>query len=74
MVTMSPTIGKLESYDESTEDWESYVERIEEYFKANDVDDEKKVPCLIATMGSKTYGLLKSLLAQANQGQKPLQK
>jgi hypothetical protein len=62
---MSPAIGKIDNFDESVEDWESYTERLEEYFKANDVGNNKKVSCLIATMGPKTYGLLKSLTAPA---------
>jgi hypothetical protein len=60
---MAPTIGKIDNFDETVEDWESYTERLGEYFKANDVADDIKVSCIIATMGPKTYGLLKSLTA-----------
>ena len=60
-----PTIGKLEQYNEKAEDWCSYIERLEMYFKANDVSDEKKVPVLISSMGPSTYALLKDLLAPA---------
>ena len=58
-----PTIGKLEEYSDSKEDWESYIEIVEQYFAINDVQDEKCVPALIACMGSAKYSLLKNLLA-----------
>ena len=35
--------GKLSEYDSSKEDWQSYIERLELYFTANDIyDDEKR--------------------------------
>ncbi|CAC5370715.1 unnamed protein product [Mytilus coruscus] len=34
-----PTYGKLDSFDES-EDWTQYVERMEHYFNANEIDEE----------------------------------
>ncbi|CAC5392405.1 unnamed protein product [Mytilus coruscus] len=34
-----PTYGKLDSFDES-EDWAQYVERMEHYFNANEIDEE----------------------------------
>ena len=30
--------GKLSEYDSSKEDWQSYIERLELYFTANDID------------------------------------
>lgn len=36
------TIGKLEEFDETRDDWNAYIERVEQYFLANDVTDEKK--------------------------------
>ena len=35
---MSFTIGRIEPFDDSLEDWPTYVERVEQYFAANDVD------------------------------------
>ena len=60
---MAPTIGKLDPFDETVEDWEAYVERVQEFFKANDVGQDKQVSTLISTIGAKTYGLLRSLTA-----------
>ncbi len=56
------TIGKIDVFDETQESWETYVERVQHFFAANDVDDEHKVPTLLSLIGSKTYSLLKDLL------------
>jgi hypothetical protein len=37
------SIGKLEEFD----DWTAYIERVEQYFLANDVADDKRVPFLL---------------------------
>ena len=36
------THGRLSDFDGANEDWESYVERLEMYFTANDVEDPVK--------------------------------
>ncbi|XP_071963879.1 uncharacterized protein [Antedon mediterranea] len=59
---MSTIIGRLDPYDGEAEDWASYVERLEAYFMANGVDDDKRVPTLLSLIGPKTYGLLKNLV------------
>jgi hypothetical protein len=33
------TIGKIDVFDETQESWEMYVERVQHFFPANDVDD-----------------------------------
>ena len=58
---MAGIIGKIDSFDESIETWTSYVERLEEYFKANKIKDNLKVSCLLSLIGGKTYTLLRSL-------------
>ena len=57
------TIRAVTSYDNSTEDFDTYVERLVFYFEANDITNDKRVAVFISIMGAKTYGLLKSLLA-----------
>ena len=56
------TIGKIDVFDETLESWETYVERVQHFFAANDVDEDHKVPTLLSLIGSKTYSLLKDLL------------
>lgn len=34
------TIGKIESLDETQEKWETYVEWLEQFFLANNIDEE----------------------------------
>ena len=56
------TIGKIDVFDETQESWETYVERVQHFFAANDVNEDHKVPTLLSLIGSKTYSLLKDLL------------
>ena len=41
--------GKLSEYDSSKKDWQSYIERLELYFTANDIDDEEKRKAILLT-------------------------
>ena len=34
--------GKIDNFDIENDNWKDYEERIEQYFFANDIDDEKK--------------------------------
>ncbi|KAK3092066.1 hypothetical protein FSP39_024867 [Pinctada imbricata] len=58
-----PTYGKLDTYDES-EDWNQYIERLDSYFDANEIDDaEKKRNILLSVCGKATYKLIRDLLS-----------
>ena len=57
------TIGEIENFDEARESWETYVERLQHFIAANSIDEEHKAPTLLSLIGSKTYSLLKDLLA-----------
>lgn len=58
---MAGYIGKIDPFDDSIETWTSYVERLEQYFKANKVENDMKVPALLSLIGGKTYSLLRDL-------------
>lgn len=58
---MSPVIGKIEPFSDAHESWTCYKERLEQYFIANGVADDKKVPCLLALVGPKSYQVLRDL-------------
>lgn len=58
---MAALIGKIDTYDETIEPWESYVERLDQYFLANEIDNDKKVPSLLCLIGGKLYSLLRDL-------------
>ena len=58
------TLGSIESFKPGSEDWNAYSERFDQYVIANDIKDEKKiVATFLTTIGSKTYNLLRDLLA-----------
>lgn len=40
---MAAIIGRIDAFDESAEQWSSYVEGFEHFAQANDVPAEKKV-------------------------------
>ena len=54
-------IGNIGEFSELTETWKSYTERVKQYFMANEISDDRKVPALLALMGGKTYSLLRNL-------------
>jgi hypothetical protein len=64
------TIGKIAVFDETQESWETYVERVQHFFAANDVNDNHQVPTLLSLIGSNTYSLLKDLLLLENPANK----
>lgn len=66
-------IGKIESFDETQEKWETYVERVEQFFLANNIDEDRQAPTLLSLMGSKTYTLLRDLLTPDKPATKSFQ-
>uniref|UniRef100_A0A3B5LGC2 Retrotransposon gag domain-containing protein n=1 Tax=Xiphophorus couchianus TaxID=32473 RepID=A0A3B5LGC2_9TELE len=60
---MAMHVGRVVEYDESKEDFESYLERLEQWMLANDVPDEKVVCTFLSVIGADTYGLLKNLVS-----------
>ena len=70
---MAGYIGKIEAFDETQETWESYTERLEQYFKVNKVEDNFKVAAvaaLLSLIGGKTYTLLRNLTTPAKPAEK----
>ncbi|XP_038063231.1 uncharacterized protein K02A2.6-like [Patiria miniata] len=56
----APLIGRLDKYDE-VEDIRNYVERLNLYFQANDIAQEKKTAVLLSAVGPTVYKTAKSL-------------
>ena len=55
--------GKLDQF-QGQEDWESYEERLQQYFVANDIKDaEKQRVILLSTCGQSTYKVIRNLVA-----------
>ena len=58
-------IGSIESFNPKKNEITSYLERLEQLFKCNNITtEEKKVPLLLTLIiGGEAYGVLKDLLA-----------
>ena len=57
------TVGKLGEFVPECESLTAYVERVELYFEAKKIEEERKVPVFLSVLGSKTYSVLRDLLA-----------
>ena len=60
------THGSIGEFQHTQESWQSYVERLQQYFVANDVDAAmKQRAILLSIVGGKTYQLIRNLLGPA---------
>ena len=57
------TLGKLDEFKQDAEPFQAYLERVNIFFAANDIAEDKKVPVFLSTIGGTTYGLLRNLVA-----------
>ena len=58
------THGTIGEFQNAQESWQSYVERLQQYFVANDVRTaEKQRAVLLSAVGGQTYQLIRNLLA-----------
>ena len=68
---MSGTLGRVEEFDGSKDDWPQYIERMEYFFEANSIDTaEKKRAFFLSVIGSATYKTLRNLLSPVKPGNK----
>ena len=65
-------IGSIEPFSPESIDWTTYYDRVEQYFDANAIDDDKKVATVLTLLGPQTYKLLADLLSPAKPKSKPL--
>ena len=63
--TRVPIYGQLTAFDPEAENISTYLERVSLYFAANDIGDGKKVSVLLTEIGTKNYGIIRSLVAPA---------
>ena len=67
-------LGKIEQYDPKQEEWPQYVERLEQFFKANyltgDSKADKRRTTFLSVIGPAPYKLLRSLLAPVKPKEK----
>ena len=55
--------GRLEAFEPEGENITTYLERVELYFAANNIADDKQTSVLLTVIGTKNYGIIKSLVA-----------
>ena len=60
---MATVIGQVQEFDAGKEDWPQYVERLEQFFIANGIEEGKKRAVLLVAVGPATFKLLRSLIA-----------
>ena len=66
------THGSVSAFEQSKEDWTSYVEHLDFYFAANDVTtDLNKRAILLSVCGASTYKLIRSLLMHVKAWARP---
>ena len=58
-----PTFGHISEFVVEDERISAYLEWVELYFGANDIAPEKKVAIFLSVIGTKTYAVLRSLVA-----------
>ena len=69
------TYGKIGEFKESEESWTQYIEWLEQYFLANEVEDAgKQRAILLSVCGSKTYALARDLLQPAKPAETTFKK
>ena len=67
------TFGHVEEFNPDAESIAAYTERIDLYFVANDVPEDKQVPVFLSMVGGKSYELLRNLCAPAKPQEKTYQ-
>ena len=65
-------IGQIGEFNVDNEAVTAYLERLGLFLAANQVEDERKVAVFLSVVGSRTYGLLRSLFAPARPQDKSL--
>ena len=67
----SSTIGTLSEFYASKESWNNYIERLQFFFLANDIDNvEKKKAILLSSCGAETYHLFRGLCSPGKPADK----
>ncbi|XP_064463517.1 uncharacterized protein K02A2.6-like [Ornithodoros turicata] len=67
---MSARVGRLLEFDQSHDNFNSYMERFEHYVTANDISEDKKKATFLTVIGAKTYEVLKNLVVPDVPGNK----
>ena len=64
------TLEHIGKFDPTEESISAYLERVELFFAANGIAEEKQIPVLLSVIGPKNYALLRDLLAPVKPQEK----
>ncbi|KAJ8023800.1 hypothetical protein HOLleu_36342 [Holothuria leucospilota] len=68
---MARLFGKLDEFNSEKEEWTQYVERLNHFFTANDIEEEtKKQSIFLSLIGADAYKLLRNLVSPEKPGDK----
>ena len=65
VATRMSYLGNVGEFNKDKEEWQLYVDRLEQFFTANGIAKEKKVPLMLSVIGTETYRLLNDLVFPA---------
>ncbi|KAL5487308.1 hypothetical protein EMCRGX_G019895 [Ephydatia muelleri] len=65
-------LGKIQEFEPGNESMSAYLERVELFMAANAIAEERKVTVFLSTVGPKTYGLLRNLVAPSKPQDKSM--
>ena len=68
-----PILGAMDSFNPDTDDWSAYIERLDSFFLANEIKDDKKVAVLLTVLRAKAYSLLRTIIAPEKPTEKTYQ-
>ena len=60
---MAATYGQIQEFCPEIESIEAYIECVELYFEANNIDTDRQVAVFLSVIGGKNYTLLRHLLS-----------
>ena len=70
-MSASGTLGRVDEFECTNDDWLQYVEHLEHFFAANGIEDTaKKRAVLLTVVGAATYKTLRNLVSPMKPGDK----
>ena len=54
-------LGNISEFTETAESFGDYADRVDAFFAANDIDEEKRTNVFLSMIGATTYKLCKNL-------------
>ena len=70
---MTTTVGQLDNFDPSKENWGCYFETFEQFVEINNIAPKRQVACFVAVISPSTYGVLRNLVYPRKPKGKTLQ-